>query len=358
MGGGLVFALGYGYYHTSGAKTLVNAATNTKKQFDSLTKGLSDKAPEPSELLKWFRTTATSYAAFVPGAKSYVDKAFDDLDKVEAKHRGEVEEIIKTTYNELHQSTKSGLSMETASRAYAALEKAMKKIGELAVDSAGDLMDNHPDLKEKFGGNLDKLKNMADQYGPDAKKELDHTYTQIKEVIGGGIGVGTIAKVKAIIDEKMQKVSKLGDEAWKKGMEAAQPALEKNPKMKELLEKNADALKSGNLSELWDKVKSGNMEDMEKYVKDAAGKAKSQGLGSFGSLGKEAEKYLKMIPGAGEIVPKLMKLQEIGQKHGKEAENLLKETYDEVAKILEKKTQEAEKLGEKAKDNAEKEAKK
>lgn len=342
----------------SGAKTIVNAASNTKKQFDSLTKGLSANAPEPSELLKWFRSTATSYAAFVPGAKSYVDKAFDDLDKVEAKHRGEVEEIIKTTYNELHESTKSGLSMESASRAYQALEKAMKKIGELAVDSAGDIMDNHPELKKQFGGNLDKLKNMADQYGPDAKKELDQTYSQIKEVIGGGIGVGTIAKIKQIVDEKMQKVSQLGDAAWKKGMEQAKPALEKNPKMKELLEKNADALKSGNLSELWDKVKSGNMEDMEKYVKDATEKAKSEGLGSFGSLGKEAEKYLKMIPGASEIMPKLQKLQEIGQKHGKEAEKLLKETYDEVASILEKKTKEAEKLGEKAKDNAKEESKK
>ena len=94
-GGALVFAAGYGYYHFSGAKTIVNAASNTKAQIQKLTQNIQNQAPEPNEALKWLRSTASSYAAFIPGAKSYVDTAFDDLDKVHAKHSDEVEEIVQ-----------------------------------------------------------------------------------------------------------------------------------------------------------------------------------------------------------------------------------------------------------------------
>ena len=94
-GGALVFAAGYGYYHFSGAKTIVNAASNTKAQIQKLTQNIQNQAPEPNEALKWLRSTASSYAAFIPGAKSYVDTAFDDLDKVHAKHSDEVEKIVQ-----------------------------------------------------------------------------------------------------------------------------------------------------------------------------------------------------------------------------------------------------------------------
>lgn len=339
---------GYGYYHFSGAKTIVNSISSTKKQLESVTKTMQDKAPEPSEILKWFRQTTTTYASFIPGAKTYVDKAFDDLDKVESKHRGEVNDIITKTYNELRSTTKSGLSMDTAVKSWSVLESAFKELGQLAADSAGEILDNHPELKDKVGGNLDQLKNMANSYGPEAKKELDQTYSQIKDVLAGGVGVGTIAKIKELIEEKVKKVQSMGDEAWKKGLEQAKPYLDKSPQIKEILEKNADALKSSNLTELWEKVKSGNTADLESYVKDATEKAKSSGLSSFGSLGKEAEKYIKMIPGGSEIFPKLQKLQQVATTHGDEAEKLLKETYDEVAKVLQQKTEQAEKLGKSA----------
>lgn len=67
----------------SGAKTVVNAASSTKKQFEAITKSMKDEAPAPNEVLKWFRQTVSGYAAFIPGAKSYVDQAFNDLDTVE-----------------------------------------------------------------------------------------------------------------------------------------------------------------------------------------------------------------------------------------------------------------------------------
>jgi len=350
VGGAVVFAAGYGYYYFSGAKSIVNAASTTKGQFDKLTQSMKDKAPEPNELLKWFRDTTTQYAAFIPGAKSYVDAAFNDLDKIEQKHRGEVNEIVSKAYSEMKDATKSGMSVETAQKAWEILSKTMEQLGELASDSAGEILDNHPQLKDKVGGNLDQLKSMANNYGPDAKKELDQTYNQIKDVVKGGVGIESVNKIRQIIQEKVDKVKKLGDEAWKKGMEQAKPYLDKNPEVKKIIDENADSLKQGNFSELFEKIKSGNVDELKNYAKQAGEKAKQSG----GGMAKNLEQYAKYIPGGDKILPKLSQLQEVAQKHGDEAQKILKETYDEIADILAKKTDEVEKLAEKAGKDAKK----
>ncbi|KAL3420733.1 hypothetical protein PVAG01_07178 [Phlyctema vagabunda] len=351
-GGAIVFAAGYTYYHFSGAKTLVNAASSTKAQFEKVSKSMKDSAPEPNEALKWLRNTAQSYAAFIPGAKSYVDKAFNDLDKIENKHRGELDKIASNAYTELKDATKSGMSVETAQKTWEIVEKYMGQVAELATDSASEILDNHPELKDKVGGNLDQLKSMADSYGPDAKKELDRTYSQIKEVVAGGVGVGTIAKIKQIVDEKVEKMKSLGDEAWKKGLEQAKPYLDKSPKAKELLEKNADALKQGNFSELFEKVKqsadTGNTDSLESFVKEAGEKVKKSGAG------KNLESYAKMIPGGDKIFPKLQQLQEVAQKHGDDAEKILQGAYNDITEVLNKRVGQAEKLADKAAKDAKK----
>jgi hypothetical protein len=280
----------------------------------------------------------------------FYSTAFNDLDTIEQKHRGEVNDIVSKAYSEMKDATKNGLSVETAQQTWEILQNALKQLGELAGDSASEILDNHPQLKEKVGGNIDQLKGMANSYGPEAKKELDQTYEQIKGVLAGGVGVGTIDKIRQIVQEKVEKVKKMGDEAWKKGMEQAKPFFDKNPKVKELIEKNADALKQGNIAELYEKVKEGNADTIQEYVKEATEKAKEGGKG----MGKDLEKYIKMIPGGDKIFPKLMKLQEIAKKHGDEAEKIMKETYDEIAEVLQKKTGEVEKLGEKAKADAKK----
>jgi len=67
------------------------------------------------------------------------------------------------------------------------------------------------------------------------------------------------------------------------------------------------------------------------------------------AMGIDVDKYMNMIPGGAEIMPKLQQLQEIGSKHGKEAEDLLKSTIDEIKSVLGKKMEEGQKIAEKAK---------
>ena len=358
LGGGLLaFAGGYSYYHFSGAKTLVNTAHETKQYFENASKRLKESSPEPNEALKWLRQTALSYATFIPGAKGYVETAFDDLDAIHDKHSGEVDAIVKEAYTELKSISDKGVSLETAQQAWGILQKHLKKIGDLAGDAASDILNNHPEIKKKVGGNLDQLKEMGDKYGPEAKKQVDQTWGQIQDIVKGGISVETVSKIRSLVQEKTEVVKKMSDEAWKKGMEQAKPYLDKSPKAKELIEKNADKLKQGNVGELWEKVKesstSGSTESLESYIRSTVDKAKEQG----GSVGGGLDQYFKMIPGGDQVMSKLSKLQDIAQKHGKEAEDLVKDTFDEIQQVLQRRVSEAEKLANKAQDKAKKEGK-
>lgn len=348
-GGAVVLAGCYTYYQFSGIKPMVNAYSSTKSQFQKATSAISEKAPEPNQAIKWLRSATSSYAAFIPGAQSFLDSAFDDIEKVQAKHGKEVDEIVNKTYAELKGiSKKGGFDMQTAVQGYNVLTKALSEIAELGKDSLGEMLDNHPQIKEKVGGNLDQLKSMAENYGPDAKKELDDTYKKVSEILAGGLGVGSIDKVRKLIQEKSEKIQKLGEQAWNKGMEEWKPYLEKNPKVKEIVEKNADALKSGNVKEIFDQIKkaieSGNTDDLQKYIKDTGEKAKNTGFGqNFQQYAQQAA-TMAGIPGSEKMWEKLQHLQEVAKDHGDELEGLVKSAYEDISKVVEKKVAEAEKL--------------
>ncbi|CAI6332560.1 unnamed protein product [Periconia digitata] len=347
------FSIGYLWYRQSGAQDLLAATKTTKDYLNTTSKKLKDSTPEPNEALQWLRHTAHSYAVFIPGARGYIDAAFNDLDAIRSKHGQEVDDIVKEAYTELQGLAKDGdLSLLTAQKAWSVLVKHLGRIGDLAGDASQQILDNHPSLKEKVGGNIDKLKQMGDNYGPEAKKELDKTWQQISDIVKMGLSAENIEKIRKTVQEKVDLMKRYGDEAWEKGMEQAKPYLEKNPQVKKLVEENADKLKQGNVQELYQKVKqaveSGSMGDLESYVKSAANKAKDSGIG--GGI----EQYLNKIPGGDQILPKLTQLQQAAEKHGDEAQKLLKDAVKEIEEVLKKKGSEAEKLANKAKEETKK----
>jgi cell division septum initiation protein DivIVA len=331
----------------SGAKTVVNAASATKAEFKRMTDQLQSKAPEPNEAIKWLRSTANSYAAFIPGGRGYVDALFKDLETVQQKHGKEVEKIVNDAYAELKEASQGGLNMQSVASAWGVIEKAASQLKDLAGDSASDILDNHPGVKEKFGGQVEQLKGMADKLGPEAKKEMDDVWNAVSDAVKGGFSASSVTKVKQLIEDKTKKIQQLGDKAWDKGLEQMKPYLDKNPQVKQVIEENAESLKQGNVSEIYEQVKnavsSGNVDDLKKYVKDAGEKAKNS------SFGDSFQKYAKMIPGGSEIFPKLQKLQEVANKRGDEAEKIVKGAYKDIQDVLQKRTEEAEKLAEKAK---------
>lgn len=191
---------------------------------------------------------------------------------------------------------------------------------------------------------------MGDQYGPEAKKQVDDTWNQIRDIVKGGVSTDTADKIKKLIQDKREELKKAGDQAWQKGLEQAKPYLDKNTKAKELIEKNAEALKQGNVKELWDTVReapdSGDVKKVEEKIQSQVDKVKSRGFGGL-------EQYFNMVPGGSQIIPKLQLLQEVAQKRGKDAEQLLKETGEEITQVLNKKSEKAKKLMEETKSESE-----
>jgi len=355
-GGSAALLIGFGFYHFSGARGVVNSIHSAKTTANDAFAKTTQYAPEPGQAVQWLKETVTSYTRFIPGASTYVDRAFDDLEKIRARHEGEVDEIVQETYYELKNVTKSGFTAESASQAWEVISATFVRIGQLAGDAFEDIIENHPQLKEKIGGQYSQLKQMGEQYGPEAKKQVDETWNEIQDILKSGFSMDSFSKIQKLVQDKSQQIQKYGDQAWQKGIEQAKPILDKSPQLKELVENNKEKLLKGDLGQLWSKLqeagKSGNSDDITSFVKEQVNKASQSSSGSSGSSG--IEQLLSMIPGGSDIGGTLQQLQEIGQKHGKEAEGLVMSAVDEIKKVLSSKMEEAQKL----KDKAEKDVKK
>lgn len=346
-GGAVAFSAGYLWYHFSGAKTLVNTSKQTQAYLEQAKQTIAEKAPEPNEAFRWLEDTVKSYAVLIPGARGYVDTAFDDLKKIQNDHGKEFDQIVSDAYNDLRDITKNeGFNTTSASKALQVLQKHSKRLFDLAGDATENVLDNHPQLKEKFGSSYDQLKQMGEAYGPKAKEEVNQTWKQVSTIVQRGVSQDSLEEIKNLIQDKKNKLQKMGDEAWQSGLQESQQYLEKSPKLKQLIEDNADSLKKGNFTELWGLVKesasSGKTEQVEKFVKDKAEQAKNSNIGSL-------DKWLNMVPGGSNIIPQLQSLQTIAQEKGSEAENVLSETIEELQAVLKKRKEQVEKLAEDAK---------
>ena len=233
----------------------------------------------------------------------------------------------------------------------------MAKLGDLAKDASSDILDNHPQLRDRFGGDFKQLKQMGENYGPEAKKLVDQTWDRVQDALKTGFSLDTVGKVQGIVQDTTRQLQQMGDQAWQKAMEHAKPYLEKNPRLKELIETNRSQLMRGNAMELVQKVKdavsSGQTGDVEKYVQDTVEKGKSLAGGGGGGGGAGLESYFNMIPSGASVWSNLSRLQEGAQKHGKEAEALLKEAMEEVQQVLSRKAEEGKKLAERARKDTE-----
>ena len=275
VGGGAALLITYGYYHFSGAKSAVQTAKQVKSYVDGATDQLKvklqEKTPDDTnEAIQSLREAANKYASFVPGGKGYVDSAFDDLESIRKKHGQEVDNIVREAYGELRDTSKKGASLETANETWNILSKHLQRLFSLGGDAADEILNNHPQLKEKLGGSTDKLKQLGEQYGPEAKKQVDETWQEVNEIVKQGLQVGNIERIRKLVQDKSEKIRQMGEQAFNQRFEQIKPMLDKSPKVKQFVEQNMETLKQGNVSEAVNKVRdavsSGSTEELEKYM--------------------------------------------------------------------------------------------
>lgn len=359
LAGGLTAGgLLYGAYYFSptgkAARSFNKASAEVNKKYNEAAKKLQQNTPDADQTVNYIKDFCYSYVTWIPGGRQYVDSAFEDLEKVRKNNREDADRILNDAYKHFQEISKAGLSMESLRRVYDALADLGAKLADLSTDALGDIIDNHPQLKDKFGGSIDQLKQMGEQYGSEAQKQVRDTWKQVRDIAAGGLTASNLDKARKLVEEKVKEVQKLGDDAWKKGLEQAKPYLDKNPQVKELVEKNADALKQGNSKELFVKAKnavdSGKTGDFEGYVNEAVEKAKSKGSQLTGGTG--LEQYIGQIPNGSEVLSKLQQLKEVAEKHTDESEKLVKETLQELKKVLENKSDKAEGILKKAKEES------
>lgn len=348
----------YGVYYFSPSgrmsRTINKTAKEANKKYQEAAKVLQQSTPNPDETIDKIKQFCYSYVAWVPGGRYYVDAVFKDIDKVRENHRDEADKIMNDAYKQFQKLSKSGLSLETASKAAEVLADLSKKVGSLASEAVEDVADNHPQMKQKYQKGINQLKQMGEQYGPDAKKQIEETVKQVQDLMKDGLNASSLEKAQKMIQEKVEQVKKNGDEAWQKGLEQAKPFLDKSPKLKELLESNASELKQGNTQELFQKLKdatkSGETGGFEDYVGQALKKAKSKGskLSEDFDFGQAFE----IIPNGGEFLTKFKQFVEVAEKHTDESEQLLRETVHDIQHVFEEKFQKAQEIMQEAKKEA------
>jgi hypothetical protein len=343
-GGVVALGVGFAAYHFSGARAAVKMATETKSQLESMKNKVLEATPEPKEALRFLRQTTQSYAAFIPGAKPILDSAFDDLDKLSAKHGDKVDKLVTETYNELKQiASKGSLDLSTANKAWEVMQSKIVQIKKLAQEAGGDLVDQHPELKQQVGARFNDLKKFAEQYGPEAQKEVDEVYKKVQDMASKGLNSDSISEITKLANDKFAELKAKGEEAYNQGFEKSiKPLLAQNPQVSKFFEDNKDAIKNGDIKQLIPAVKKAidqqDFGSLQQYVDKAKSYANDSGLGG----------YLDAIPSGSEIFGHFKDIHAIADKHGDEAKKLSEDTFSEIKSILMKRAEQAKGIAEKA----------
>lgn len=214
----------------------MQTASQAKSYVDStaaqLKQQLSYATPDSAdELTQQIKETAHKYAAWIPGGRQFVDQSFKDLETIKQQHGDEVNEILRNTYDELKQvANKKGTSLDAVSDIWSVLSKRLSELGALATDAAQDLLDNHPELKNKFGDSFGQLQELGNKFGPEAKKQADETISEVKKIAQQGLTFSSADQIRRLVQDKVEQLKKLGDQSWDGAWDQLKPMLDKSPK--------------------------------------------------------------------------------------------------------------------------------
>ncbi|KAI5476341.1 hypothetical protein MNV49_007854 [Pseudohyphozyma bogoriensis] len=391
LAGGAVALLGvYGYYHYSGTAKVVSSTKSALAQAEKAKQQLVNATPSPEEALGLLKSFAKSYAAAIPGAAGAIDAFFEKVETASKEHGEEVKEVVQGLYDELKKAMADG--EKGGEKVVKALQKAAEKLsevvgvqGEKLWEKLGDLPGGE-EVKKAVGGGGEELKKLADKHGPEAQRIASDAYNQASKIISsGGLNAETFEKVKKLLEQKKDEVTKLAKAGAGDAWEASGPMLEKMPDVKKLWQE-----KLGDLKEYVgeDNVKAAKefSEGLEKIAKSGkpladqqkeATKLFNEKVGGLGDLKKKAleakdaatkkaaesggdvAKYLEKVPGFEELSKivggqDLQSLKELAEKHGDKGKKVLESTYEDIKKVLKEKAEEGKKIADDAKKDAKK----
>lgn len=272
-----------------GAKGYLDQATNKIKEAGNL---------KPDQTMQWIQDMASQYAAFIPGGKGMVEKAFQEINEVKQEHGEELEKVMKDAYNEIKGLASNGsFDVATAGTAWAVLVKYMDKIQELAKNIGEDVLGKHPEIQERFGGTLSQLKELGEKNGGEIQKQVQQTYKQVTDMVKGGKIDSD--KINTLLSDGMKKAQEASDGAKSQFDDKIKPFIEKNPTLKKLVDDNMDKLKGSQFGELIKMVesaaKSGSTDELQSYLKDQTSQIAGMSSSAWDALMVRASIYLDKV---------------------------------------------------------------
>lgn len=324
-------------YHIEHARNYLNPGPEQfKVEFREITPGPTD------EVIKALKDVADKYSPWIPGGREFVEKSFNDLGRVRAKHEIEVNEIVRDTYEELRDvSTRNGTSLETVNGTWYILSRRLEELSSLAGDVAQQILESHPEMKGRLDGSFEQLRRLGDRLGPGAKREVDETFCEVSNIVKQGVNEGTVDRINRIVQDKARQIKSRSQQAWFVAMDQMQHILERNPRVKCIVDDNMDTSRQGRAKEVSDKIRqavmSGSTGELERYIKDISKKTQQHSSGSLSN-------WLSRLPDGSKILPQLQQLKEAAETKSADAEQLARETLNDVSRILDQRTRQAEGL--------------
>lgn len=124
------------------------------------------------EVEEWFRDAAFYYAAFVPGAETYLAQNVGDLSKARATPQGAVAvyEIIKNCADELEKLIGGGeLGLMVGKQSWAIVHRHL----EMVIDVAEEGRDVPEEIRKKVGKQIEGLRKVGSRAGRHERRLLE-----------------------------------------------------------------------------------------------------------------------------------------------------------------------------------------
>ncbi|KAA8902686.1 hypothetical protein FN846DRAFT_908445 [Sphaerosporella brunnea] len=378
VGGSVALVGVYAWYHLSGTSKVIAAARRTLEAAESAKKTVATHTPSRGEVVVFLRSNLAPYLAFIPGASV----AFDEIDAIADTHGDELNAILFDAYGDLKDLLENGgLDKQTAMAIADLAKRVAADLKDLSMDIGDKILEDNPQLKDKIGGGIHKLKDLGRQYGPEAQKIVDETYKQVEGLVKEGLSPSGIAKVTKLVNEKTKQIEEMGrkaaEKAWEEGSQQVKKYLDKAPQVKKLVEENLDSIKEAALSggisvsaipQIFQRIKDAAtggdnkeaIDRLKRYLEDLAKKGKEQGTEHWHSVARLTRDYVKSFPWGEQALNEMPDLNELVvtvQSRGPEAEELARETAKEIAEVLKRRMEEAKKLGQATKEEAKEKSK-